>query len=327
MIGRVIVAALLAALVLPAAAQADWSGDYKGDVVGVGSDGRLLLYAGDGAGHFAGPGKGIGAGWNRFDLVFTPGDFSGDGRIDLLARQPDGGLFMYRGNGKGGFVTGADEKIGSGWQSFTALVGNGDWNGDGHADILARTSDGVLYLYRGDGDSGFITGQREQIGTGWQGFTALLAAGDWSGDGKPDLLARTSAGALLLYRGTGTGGFQTGNQQIGSGWQGFTALFSRRRLQRRRQAGHPGPELRRRAAHVPRQRDRRVRHRPGGADRDRLELAQQPDADLRRSAAAARAPAGTTRRPGPGRAGPSPGRDPVHAARRAPQGRPQGPPP
>jgi hypothetical protein len=72
-----------------------------------------------------------------------------------------------------------------------------------------------------------VTGSGEQIGTGWGGFTALLAPRDWDGDGQPDLLARTSAGALLLYRGNGAGGFlQPTAKQIGSGWQVFTALLA-----------------------------------------------------------------------------------------------------
>jgi hypothetical protein len=54
--------------------------------------------------------------------LLTPRDFSGDGKRDLLARDADGLLFMYRGNGRGGFVTGQREQIGSGWNSLSALT-------------------------------------------------------------------------------------------------------------------------------------------------------------------------------------------------------------
>ena len=50
------------------------------------------------------------------------GDFNGDGRADLIARDADGLLFMYRGNGRGGFITGQRERIGSGWSSLHALM-------------------------------------------------------------------------------------------------------------------------------------------------------------------------------------------------------------
>jgi hypothetical protein len=132
---------------------------------------------------------------------------------------------MYRGNGSGGWVTGSAEPVGSGWGGFTALLLLRDWEGDGKPDILARDGDGRLLLYRGNGRGGFVTGRAEQVGAGWGGFTALLAPGDWSGDGRPDLLARQADGALIMYRGDGLGGF-AGRAQVGSGWQGFTALLA-----------------------------------------------------------------------------------------------------
>jgi hypothetical protein len=85
---------------------------------------------------------------------------------------------MYRGNGTGGFITGRRELIGAGWQVFTALFAGGDFSGDGRRDILARDGDGKLFLYRGNGRGGFITGQREQIGTGWSSLGALTLVWD-----------------------------------------------------------------------------------------------------------------------------------------------------
>jgi Tachylectin/FG-GAP-like repeat len=222
------VAAALCLCAGAAPARADWSGDGRADVLAVDSAGKLLMYRGNGIGGFA-PNTGgtIGTGWGSFTALLAPGDFSGDGRPDLLARTSDGLLLEYRGNGSGGFLTGRGETVGSGWQSFTALLAPRDWDGDGHGDVLARTSDGALLLYRGNGKSGWVTGEGQKIGAGWQSFTALLAPGDWSGDGKPDLLARTSDGLLLMYRGDGKGGFVTGQaEKIGAGWQAFTALTS-----------------------------------------------------------------------------------------------------
>jgi len=222
---RPALATVLAALALAAPAAADWSGDGAADVLAVHPDGGLLLYRGTGAGAFQGGNQRIGSGWGQFDALLT-GDWSGDGKPDILARTAsDGRLLMYRGNGAGGFATGQGEQIGSGWGPFTALLLPRDWDGDGKPDILARDGDGRLLMYRGNGAGGFITGRAEQIGSGWGPFTALLAPGDWSGDGHPDILARTAEGALLLYRGDGQGGFP-GRAQIGSGWQSFTALMS-----------------------------------------------------------------------------------------------------
>jgi hypothetical protein len=212
----------------PATAQADWSGDGPADVLTVHPDGRLLMYRGNGSGGWlTGSADPIGSGWGSFTAFMAPGDFSGDGHPDVLVRAPDGRLLMYRGNGRGGWATGVAQQVGSGWQDFTALLAPGDFSGDGRPDVLARQSNGALLMYRGDGDGGWLTGRAEQIGSGWQPFSAIIPGGDFSGDGKPDVLAVHPDGRLLMYRGNGSGGWATGAaEQVGSGWAGFTALAS-----------------------------------------------------------------------------------------------------
>ena len=44
-------------------------------------------------------------------------DFTGDGKADLLAETSTGDLYLYHGNGLGGF-TGGSTRIGSGWNVF-----------------------------------------------------------------------------------------------------------------------------------------------------------------------------------------------------------------
>jgi hypothetical protein len=61
------------------------------------------------------------------------------------------------------------------------------------------------------------------VGSGWNGFTAILGVGDFDGDTGPDLMGRDSAGDLWLYRGNGAGGwhYQGAGEKIGSGWSGL----------------------------------------------------------------------------------------------------------
>jgi hypothetical protein len=200
----------------------DFTGDGRADVIGRRSNGDLVLHSG----LSTQPGRRIGTGWNAYNALVTPGDFSGDGRADLVVRTSDGALYLYRGNGTGGF-SGSRVRIGSGWQGFSRVVGVGDLSGDGHADLAAVTSGGDLYLYRGDGRGAFLSG-RTRIGTGWAGFTAVVGVGDFSGDHRADLVARTRSGDLYLYKGNGRGGFQSGATRIGTGWSGFTALVGLR---------------------------------------------------------------------------------------------------
>jgi hypothetical protein len=116
--------------------------------------------------------------------------------------------------------------VGSGWLGMTALVLPGDLDGNGVDDIVARDTTGRLWLYPRSGAAGGAGWMpRRQIGSGWQGFSAIVAAPDITGDGHPELLARDGAGRLWLYPTNGRGGWFA-RRQIGTGWQGFTAILA-----------------------------------------------------------------------------------------------------
>jgi hypothetical protein len=207
-------------------APGDFSGDGKPDLLVRNADGQLLMYRGNGTGTWAtGIGQVVGGGWGGFTALLAPGDFSGDGFPDVLARDSAGTLFMYRGDGDGGWLTGKGEAIGSSWQGFSSIIPAGDFSGDGKRDLLAVHPDGTLYMYRGNGKGGWVLGRGEPVGGGWAGFSALASGGDFSGDGKPDVLARASDGTLLMYRGNGKSGWVTGKgEPIGTGWNGLSYL-------------------------------------------------------------------------------------------------------
>ncbi|HEY8281609.1 MAG TPA: FG-GAP-like repeat-containing protein [Leifsonia sp.] len=149
------------------------------------------------------------------------GDFNSDGRADVLARTASGALLLFEGNGAGGWLTGSGVQIGSGWNGMTAMLSPGDFDGDGHNDILARDSAGFLWLYPGNGARGW--GAPRRVGSGWNGMTRIIAAHDFSGDGAPDVLAIDGLGTLWLYPGDGTGGWGA-PKPVGSGWNAMTAV-------------------------------------------------------------------------------------------------------
>lgn len=147
--------------------------------------------------------KKIFTGWKTRTRVVTPGDVTGDYKADLLSVDSAGVLWIYPGKGDGTFATRV--KVGSGWNQYNALLGHGDFNGDGKTDLIARAkSTGDVYLYKGAGKSGtgaFAT--RVKVRKAWTGYNAFDTVGDVTGDGRADLLARTPAGTLYLYKGTG----------------------------------------------------------------------------------------------------------------------------
>ena len=164
----------------------------------------------------------LGTGWQAFDTVFGTGDFSGDAKGDVLARRPDGSLWLYPGTGSGTFFSGV--RIGTGWQGFTSLLSPGDFSGDGVPDVLARKADGTLWLYAGDGHGRWAAAGL-RIGSGWQIFDTIESPGDFTGDGNADVLARRTDGSLWLYAGNGHGGWAAGGKQVGSGWQGYAQFL------------------------------------------------------------------------------------------------------
>ncbi|WP_395361768.1 FG-GAP repeat domain-containing protein [Streptomyces sp. YH02] len=199
----------------------DLSGDRCNDLLVRSSAGVLTRHDGGCGAAFA-PGGAkltIGAGWNIYNALTAPGDLTGDGRTDLLARTPGGELFLYADDGKGVFKT--RTRVGGGWQMYNTVVGVGDLNGDKAGDLLARDTAGVLWRYLGTGNGTF--GTRVKVGGGWQSYNSLVGVGDFTGDGKADLVARDTTGTLWRYAGNGAGAF-AGRVKIGGGWQMYKTL-------------------------------------------------------------------------------------------------------
>ncbi|MEV4333507.1 FG-GAP-like repeat-containing protein [Streptomyces sp. NPDC049597] len=202
----------------------DMNADRRADIIVCDEVGRLWFLPGDGTGRLIGSG-----GWKAFDALVRHGDFSRDGREDVIAREKaTGKLWLYPGTGSGGL--GARTLIGNGgWNSMGHLAAFGDLSGDGRSDLLAvEKATGKLWLYPGTA-SGTL-GARKLIGTGgWNGMNALVGAGDITGDGRADLVARERAtGKLWLYPATttrtlgarkliGTGGWNSMQPILGVG--------------------------------------------------------------------------------------------------------------
>jgi hypothetical protein len=99
----------------------------------------------------------------------------------------------------------------------------GDYSGDGKADTLARDSSGQLFLYAGTGNGDAPYQNRVRVGTNWQIYTALVRHGDFTNDGRQDVLGRDAAGVLWVYPGV-AGGLGP-RQQVGRGWNIYSRLL------------------------------------------------------------------------------------------------------
>ncbi|MEU7034714.1 VCBS repeat-containing protein [Streptomyces sp. NPDC046237] len=176
------------------------AGTPNGDLVAVDNGGSLYHYLGKGDGSF-GKRVLVGGGWQNYRQITAGSDLDGDGRADLVATDASGVLWFYKGTGDTAQPYAKRVRVGGGWQQYNQLTAVGNIAGSAAGDLVARGTDGVLWLYQGNGRGNFTA--RVRIGGGWNAFTQLVGAGDITNDGRPDLVAY-GAGGTYVYRSTGT---------------------------------------------------------------------------------------------------------------------------
>lgn len=146
-------------------------------------------------------------------LVTPERDWTGNGVSDLIARGPDGNLYLY--SGRGATTWYSRVLIGWGWQTMNMMTEVYNFSGRGKPEFFATDPDGLLWLYVGDGKGGFSG--RIKVGHGWNMFDDLVGVQHWVAGGGPGLIAKTPDGHLWYYPGNGRGGFAA-PRLIGNGW-------------------------------------------------------------------------------------------------------------
>ena len=111
-------------------------------------------------------------------------------------------------------------QIGNGWNGYTPF-GIGDWDRDGHQDIVTRNDATATARSPVPGPERARSPRSRavKIGEGWHGFSPFGLT-DWDRDGHPDLLTRNDASQTLFlvpgisYRGPSNSSLIT----IGTGY-------------------------------------------------------------------------------------------------------------
>jgi hypothetical protein len=180
---------------------ADVNGDGKLDIVvtdAVSGSVDVLLGKGDGTFGAASPYAAI-----ANPVALTLGNFYGNGKDDLAVASATG-VVVLRNDASGHYSAGAEYPISGQPVSLTAS----DLAGSGHDDLVVGNQDGTVNVLMGDGTGHFNALPVITAGTG---AISAVVAGDFNGDGVPDVaLAQANAGQVTVLLGKGDGTFQAG---------------------------------------------------------------------------------------------------------------------
>jgi len=151
-----------------------------------------------------------GSSTRKFGSSLALTDINGDGFSDLIVCEFAGqgtGLvnsaYYYLGNLNGlGSKTTINQVSGT---EYCTSIATGDFNADGYGDVAISdvTSGGFVYIYNGSSTGLNINPVQTIAGASNIGLS--LGTGDINGDGKTDLVARTSSSPFLvsyIYSGT-----------------------------------------------------------------------------------------------------------------------------
>jgi hypothetical protein len=204
----------------PPVAQAvgDLNGDGKLDLVTItntyGRSGGITgveVMFGMGNGKFTSPGPSLNSGYDH-PTALALADVNGDGKLDIITGNDPGDGRAYSmpatigvllGNGTGSFaaVQTYDLKMSFGPTSLAV----GDFDGNGRLDIAVGYWDNEVDVAFNIEDNYWVNQAYALPSPTISGGSATIAAGDFNGDGKLDLVATNYSGAAYVLLNSGNG--------------------------------------------------------------------------------------------------------------------------
>ncbi len=202
----------------------DLNGDQKPDlVISDPEAGNIYVELATGGGQFGPPATyPLGSQPSALDIA----DLNGDGKLDVVAADATG-IDVLLGTGSG--ALGPVKTFAS--NAGLSSVAIADFNSDGKPDVVAASpSGGDVALFLGNGNGTFQSVRTIALSGGLVPLRAI--AGDFNGDGKPDMAVAFSPtdfnqpGGIAVFLGKGDGTFQPPNNIMLTGPLASAALLA-----------------------------------------------------------------------------------------------------
>ena len=224
---------------------ADITGDGKVDFVGIANNGSIHTSINNGNFKFSAMEYSGGSGFESsgwFDTSYNrrmwTADINGDGKDDIVGINFAGNICYALSKGDGKFenlktISGVTFPSSSGWFSTQRVdrVWPADINGDGYTDFIGMDDSGSIYTFVNKKNFTFETRKESKLNgllykSGWfnTSINSNIWPGDFNGDGKMDIVAIDSVGAVSYAISRGDGYFDTvkhvssGAFPTSSGW-------------------------------------------------------------------------------------------------------------
>lgn len=125
----------------------------------------------------------------------TTGDFNGYGMVDIVWIDPSSNVYLWSSTGNA-FTSSLVAKNAPGW----SIVGSGDVNGDGDADLLVYNPSPARLGWWLMNGSTVLSYYSQPVSSSWK----FSATGDFNGDGKIDVAWLASGKTLYFWTSNGS---------------------------------------------------------------------------------------------------------------------------
>ena len=191
----------------------DFNGDLHSDILWQNTNGQASIWEMNGTNQIPGGSQLVGPNPGPDWKVVGTGDFNGDGHSDILWQNADGQASIWEMNGTNQ-IPGGSQLVGPNPGPSWKVVGTGDFNGDGHSDILWQNANGQASVWEMNGTNQ-IPGGSQLVGPNPGPSWKVVGTGDFNGDGHSDILWQNANGQASVWEMDGLNQIAGGSQLVG----------------------------------------------------------------------------------------------------------------